>query len=194
MGYCDYLKNLLRPLGIYDLSDGSLSASELEALGRGLDGAEAAINYTERESALPTAEGEGLDLWESLFANTPVHYSTELRREAIAALLRIGGDSFTLDAINDTISGCGVNARVEETGQAGTVEVSFPQVPGIPPSFEEIRVIIEDIIPAHLVIRYHYWYLTWQQLEQKFSCWQDIEDLQLTWYGLETYVEPEDEN
>ena len=38
MGYCDYLKNLLRPLGIYDLSDGSLSASELEALGRGLDG------------------------------------------------------------------------------------------------------------------------------------------------------------
>ena len=91
MGYCDYLKNLLRPLGIYDLSDGSLSASELEALGRGLDGAEAAINYTERESALPTAEGEGLDLWESLFANTPVHYSTELRREAIAALLRIGG-------------------------------------------------------------------------------------------------------
>ena len=46
MGYCDYLKNLLRPLGIYDLSDGSLSASELEALGRGLDGAEAAINLS----------------------------------------------------------------------------------------------------------------------------------------------------
>lgn len=27
--------------------------------------------------------------------------------EALAALLRIGGDSFTLVAINDTISGCG---------------------------------------------------------------------------------------
>ena len=61
MGYCDYLKNLLRPLGIYDLSDRSLSASELEALGHGLDGAEAAIDYAERESALSTAEGEGLD-------------------------------------------------------------------------------------------------------------------------------------
>ena len=82
---------------------------------------------------------------------------------------------------------------MEETDQAGTVEVSFPQVPGIPPNFEEIRVIIEDIIPAHLIIQYHYWYLTWQQLEQKFSCWQDIEDKNLTWYGLETYVEPEDE-
>ena len=139
-------------------------------------------------------EDWGLERIASLFRRRPPAATAQNMREALAALLRIGGDSFTLDAINDTISGCGVNARVEETGQAGTVEVSFPQVPGIPPSFEEIRVIIEDIIPAHLVIRYHYWYLTWQQLEQKFSCWQDIEDLQLTWYGLETYVEPEDEN
>ena len=68
MGYCDYLKNLLRPLGIYDLSDRSLSASELEALGHGLDGAEAAIDYAERESALSTAEGEGLDRREAALA------------------------------------------------------------------------------------------------------------------------------
>ena len=113
-------------------------------------------------------------------------------REALAALLRIGGDSFTLDAINDTISGCGVNARVRETGKAGTVEVSFPKVPGIPPGFDEIQKIVEDILPAHLLVQYHFWYLTWAQLESKFSCWQEIEDKALTWTGLETYVEPED--
>ena len=188
MGYCDYLKNLLRPLGIYDLSDGSLSASELEALGHGLDGAETAINYTERESALPTAEGEGLDLWESLFANTPVHYSTELRREAIAALLRIGGDSFTLDAINDTISGCGIRAQVFETG-VGSVQVRFPGVAGVPQGFEQLKIIIEDILPAHLAIEYWFWYLTWEELERKFSCWADIHALDLTWERLVTYVD-----
>ena len=151
------------------------------------------MEEVQREMLICTAEGWGLEAVEALLARKPVAASLERRRAALAALLRIGGDSFTLAAINDTISGGGVNARVEETEQAGTVEVSFPQVPGIPPNFEEIRIIIEDIIPAHLIIQYHYWYLTWQQLEQKFSCWQDIEDKNLTWYGLETYVEPEDE-
>lgn len=192
MSYGAYLRELLRPLRIYGL-EGTANGGELEAQGKALDGVEAAMEEVQREMLICTAEGRGLEAVEALLARKPVATSLERRRAALAALLRIGGDSFTLAAINDTISGCGVNARVEETDQAGTVEVSFPQVPGIPPNFEEIRVIIEDIIPAHLIIQYHYWYLTWQQLEQKFSCWQDIEDKNLTWYGLETYVEPEDE-
>ena len=188
MGYCDYLKNLLRPLGIYDLSDGSLSASELEALGRGLDGAEAAINYTERESALPTAEGEGLDLWESLFANTPVHYSTELRREAIAALLRIGGDSFTLDAINDTISGCGIKALVQEKERFGYVRVIFPEVAGFPPEFDQIRKIILDIIPCHLEVEFYFRYLTWAECHAFGYTWSVVHRNQWTWHEFELAV------
>ena len=37
MGYSDYLRALLRPMDIYDLTPSSLSGAELEALGRGLD-------------------------------------------------------------------------------------------------------------------------------------------------------------
>ena len=143
-------------------------------------------------SCLATAQDWGLERTASLFRRRPIAATPKAMREALAALLRIGGDSFTLDAINDTISGCGVNARVRETGKAGTVEVSFPKVPGIPPGFDEIQKIVEDILPAHLLVQYHFWYLTWAQLESKFSCWQEIEDKALTWTGLETYVEPED--
>ena len=60
-GYSDFLRDFLRPLGIYDLSPGSLSNSELEALGSGFDGVSQRMDYVERESALSTAEGEGLD-------------------------------------------------------------------------------------------------------------------------------------
>ena len=74
-GYSDFLRDFLRPLGIYDLSPGSLSNSELEALGSGFDGVSQRMDYVERESALSTAEGEGLDRMEALFARTPVHYS-----------------------------------------------------------------------------------------------------------------------
>ena len=192
MSHAAYLRELLRPLGVYDLN-ASFNGGELEAQGEALDQCMERLEEIQRESSLVTAQDWGLENIARLLARRPVATEPRPLGAALAALLRIGGDSFTLAAINDTISGCGVNARVEETDQAGTVEVSFPQVPGIPPNFEEIRVIIEDIIPAHLIIQYHYWYLTWQQLEQKFSCWQDIEDKNLTWYGLETYVEPEDE-
>lgn len=191
MSGAQYLRQLLAPLGVYDL-EGPFQNGELEALGEALDQAEAALDELHRESCLATAQDWGLERTASLFRRRPIAATPKALREALAALLRIGGDSFTLDAINDTISGCGVNARVRETGKAGTVEVSFPKVPGIPPGFDEIQKIVEDILPAHLLVQYHFWYLTWAQLESKFSCWQEIEDKALTWTGLETYVEPED--
>ena len=192
MSYAQYLRQLLSPLGVYQM-DAPFQGGELEALGDALDQLEAQLDKVHQETCLATAEDWGLEQIASLFCRRPPATTTRTMREALAALLRIGGDSFTLAAINDTISGCGVNAKVEETDQPGTVEVSFPQVPGIPPNFQEIQAILEDILPAHLIIQYHYWYLTWEQLETKFSCWQDIEDKNLTWAGLETYVEPEDE-
>ena len=107
---------------------------------------------------------------------------------ALAALLRIGGDSFTLGAINDTITGCGVPAVVKERGK-GEVSVSFPGVAGEPANFEELKKIIEDILPTHLGIEYDFWYLTWEELEANFHSWQEIEDLELSWTRLETFVE-----
>ena len=68
MGYGEHLRNLLQPLGIYNLTPGSLSGSELDALGAGLDKLSRRLDYAERESALATAESEGLDRREALFA------------------------------------------------------------------------------------------------------------------------------
>ena len=110
-------------------------------------------------------------------------------RSALAALLRIGGDSFTLEAINDAIAGCGIRAKVEESEDSGMVRVSFPNVPGIPDGFAEMSAIIEDVIPAHLAVEYVYWYITWNLLEGKFSTWQALEEAALTWTQLEELVE-----
>lgn len=184
----DYLKNLLAPLGIYDLT-APYNGGELEAQGQALDGVETELDELVREADLTTAEDWGLKQAASLFTRRPVAADAKRMRTALAALLRIGGDSFTLEAINDTISGCGVHARVDETDTPGMVEVSFPDIPGIPEGFEEISRIIEDILPAHLLIQYVYWYITWEELERKISCWQDIEDRALTWKQLETLVD-----
>lgn len=181
MGYSDHLRTLLRPLGVYDLTEGSLSGSELDALGLGLDGISERLDYVERESGLATAESEGLDRREALFARAPVHYSPALRRAAIAALLRISGDSFTLSAINDTISGCGIKALALEKEQFGYIRVIFPEVAGIPPEFEQISKIILDIIPCHLEVEFYFRYLTWEECHAHGYTWAIVHENQWTW-------------
>ncbi len=188
MAYGEHLRNLLRPLGIYDLAPGSLSGSELDALGCGLDSLSERMDYVERESALATAEGEGLRRRETLFARTPVHYSTALRRQAISALLRIGGDCFTLSDINNTISGCGIKALALEKERFGYIRVIFPDVAGIPEGFEQIRGIILDIIPCHLDVEFYFRYLTWQECEAFQYTWTIIHEREYTWYGFELAV------
>ena len=190
MGYSDYLRALLRPMDIYDLTPSSLSGAELEALGRGLDDLSQRLDYVERESALATAEGEGLDRMESLFARTPVRYTTQLRRQAIAALLRIGGGCVTLADINSTISGCGINALVQETGRFGYIRIIFPDVSGVPEGFDQIREIILDIVPCHLDVDFSFRYLTWAECEAFGCTWAAVEERAYTWRQFQLAVSP----
>ena len=192
MSHADYLRALLRPLRVYEL-EGTANGGELEALGAALDGAGAALEEIQREMLLSTAEDWGLEAIESLLARRPVAPSLDRRREALAALLRIGGDSFTLAAINDNLKGCGLNAAASETGEPGVVEVRFPDVPGIPDGFDELKKILEDILPSHLDIQYVFWYITWALMEERFDTWGDIEAISPTWEELEKMVQ-EDED
>ena len=118
MTYAQYLRQLLAPLGIYQLN-APFQGGELEALGDAFDQVEGALEELNREACLATAEDWGLEQVAVLFRRRPPATTVKTMREALAALLRIGGDSFTLAAINDTISGCGVNARVERQTRRG---------------------------------------------------------------------------
>ena len=187
MSHAQYLRDLLRPLGVYDLA-APFNGGELDAQGEALDGVMAWMDEVQREASLATAEDWGLENIARLFARRPVAPTPRKLASALAALLRIGGDSFTLDAINDTISGCGIPAVVKELGQ-GRVSVSFPGVAGEPEGFRELKKIIEDILPTHLGIEYIFWYLTWAELEDNFPDWQSIEDMDLSWGKLEVFVE-----
>ena len=143
MTYYDYLCRLLEPMRVYRTERGTLSGGELYAAGAVLDEVDGAMEYAEQEGVLQTAEGEGLARREKLFSRCPVSVSTALRREAIAALARINADSFTLDAINSTLSGCGIKALAEETEKKGTVKVWFPNTVGVPDEFSQVESIIQ---------------------------------------------------
>lgn len=186
MGYADYLKELLRPLGIYQLSGGA-GGGELTAVGEAMDELAAALETAERESVLPTASAGGLASYESILPYTPEYGTLSDRRRAIMALLRIDGGSFTVSELCDTLAGCGLRAVVEETGKASTVRVYFPYNRGVPANFEGLKSRIEAILPCHLAVEYSIIYLTWAELEGAFASWNALQAACASWDALEKY-------
>lgn len=183
MSYAAYLRELLAPLRVYDLT-APFNGGELDSAGMALDGLSETLEEITRESCLATAESWGLEQMAGLLVRRPVASAAGDMAGALAALLRISGDSFTLESINDTLRGCGVPAKVVET-EVGMVIVHFPGIAGVPEGFEEMKGIIEDILPAHVGIKYCFWYLTWAELESMFPSWNAIENRALTWGQLQ---------
>ncbi len=60
MGYAEYIRGLLRPVGIYTFAPGSIGNGEIESIGAALDGCEAAAEESEREVLVPTAKDGAL--------------------------------------------------------------------------------------------------------------------------------------
>jgi len=179
--YGQFLRELLRPLGVYDLSSGTVNESELYAAGSMLDQADTALETAEQESLIATAEGEGLSRREELFARKPAADTVPLRRAALLALFQIDGDCFTLETINRTICGCGIRAEAQETDTQGKLRVVFPDVAGIPPQFDRMEKIILDIIPCHLETEFYFRYLTWAECEARATTLRDILTVEDTW-------------
>ena len=71
MSYAQYLRELLRPLGVYDLT-APFNGGELDGAGVGLDGADVRLDEILRESLLVTAEAYGLERIATLLARRPV--------------------------------------------------------------------------------------------------------------------------
>ncbi len=186
MGYCEYIKSMLRPLGLYRLDEG-LGARELEAEGDELDAVSAALDGAEREMFITTAVDAGLSLYEALLPYTPSYVTPADRRRAIMALLRVDGASFTPEALNATLSGCGITAAAEETGVSRQVKVSFPGSRGTPKNFSDLKERIEALLPCHLDIMYYFVFPVWSELESWFPVWSAFEAAGLTWEGLEGY-------
>ena len=186
--YYECLRELLAPLRVYRTERGTVSGSELYAAGAALDEAADALERAEREGVLPLAEGEGLTRRERLFSHCPASPDTLRRREAIAALERINDDSFTLEAINATLGGCGIRALAEETERTGVIRVSFPDTVGVPEEFERIRRIVLDIIPCHLLTEFFFRFITWAECEERAMTWETAEAEEHTWESFEKAV------
>lgn len=188
MSYRDYLEEMLKPVGIYDRETGVFQQGELEAFAGVLDDVSDYLEDLQQEMCLLTAEDWGMERMSDLFVMRPTYLSLGERREALLALSRISGDSFTVSALNQVLQGCGTLAKVAETESLGVVEITFPNIPGIPSGFDNICSILEYILPAHLLVRYYFWYVTWAEWERKIPTFGRLDEMELTWAELSNLV------
>ena len=187
MGYADYLKDLLRPLRLYELDSGA-GGAELECEGAALDAVCAELERVLGEGIVASARDAGLSAYEGILPFVPSYVTAEDRRRAVEALLRIDMRSFTCADLNGTISGCGIRAHVEETGTSQTVLVSFPFNRGVPDGFDELRRRIEQILPCHLGVEYFFARILWRQVAEWFASWAQLEARCPTWDAWEKYL------
>lgn len=184
MGYYDYLRALLEPLGAYDLLEGA-GAAELRLLGDELDGVFQSLEELGRELLPLTASAYGLEIYEKLLRTPPAYITEEDRRRAVTALLRIRNGCFTQKMLSDNLAGCGINAEVSESGEPMTIQVSFPDNMGIPEGMDSLRERIESILPCHLAIKYAFNYSSWERIMARLPTWGDMERSCGSWRELE---------
>lgn len=184
MSYADKLIGLLAPLGVYTFDQGSLSLGEILAVGEQLDDAENAMTQLLGESFLDQASLGTLRKWESLLLRPVGTDDASSLRKALAALLEIDQSSFTLAAINRAVAGCGVSAIVTEDG-TNQVAVSFPGVMGQPQGLDRIKLIVEDILPCQVGVRYNFAFYTWANTRE--LTWS--QSLSYTWDQLKVLTE-----
>lgn len=184
MTYFDYMYELLYPLKLYNLDSG-YSAEELRLIGESFDSGGEEMDEAEREAIVTSAEDWGLDFWEELFPYRPSCDTVGDRREALSALMRIDGTKFTLEAVNDTIRGSGVEAIATEDFENQCVYITFGDIIGEPDGFAEISACIDSIIPCHLELIYSFRYRTWGELDARECTWGDIDALGVDFMSFE---------
>lgn len=156
-------------------------------IGKQLDEVFEALEELGRESVTAQAVSYGLANYEELMPYAPAYITTEDENRALLALLRIREGCFTLETLQDTLSGCGILAYIAESGSALMVNVRFPENRGIPDGFDKLKKRIEEIIPCHLGVEYLFIYSMWRELMIALTSWATIEASVQSWREFEIY-------
>lgn len=153
MGYAEHFCALLRPLGVYDLSAGSLSGGELDAMAAAFDELYAKMQQ-DLSDALPlTAGAEGLAPYEALLGHPTANRSLQQRRDAVVSLLRLPQIGAALSAL-EALNAFSAELYFDESELPQRLTVTLDgdyesQQEGL-----EICRFLDRILPCHLAVSY----------------------------------------
>lgn len=180
------IKDKLRPLGIYSLTDESQVGKELNTYASELDKLLELLAEEERESFIITAQSYGLENWEKIFGENRDSMNFEKRRELILSRLAIGESNFTRAGTLETLNSLDVDSELYEYPEKNYMHIMCKGV-YLPEQKAKIKENVDILLPAHLDIfvdfrNFDYGYIdglnyTFFTMDRKNYTWEQIENL-----------------
>lgn len=163
MSVLQQMKDMLSPLGIYNLEDGSLVTQELTVYAHELEKLHEELAVMLRELFISTAQDYGIEKIEELFQRVRHDLGIGERRDRISNYMTLSNTDFSLGSIEEQLRLSGIVTEIVQ----GTEELSFPELIASDDIAETARQlnIIEDIVPAHLDIEVGIEPMCWDELD-----------------------------
>ncbi|MCD4835535.1 YmfQ family protein [Phocea massiliensis] len=181
------LREMLLPMGLYDLSPDSFVSRELEAYGVGFALVEEVLRRVAEDSFVTSCSGEALSRWEFLLGlPTQPEVPLESRRETVLARLAIRPGDFTLPRLEQSVSGAGVKVKITENPPQGALSISFVDTLLEYENWEQLKKQIQALLPAHLPAEFDVGILTWEMFDGfslSFTDW-DSADFSWQWFDI----------
>lgn len=177
MGYADFLKQMLKPLGVYDLTGGYASA-ELDAVGETFDAADTMLENALECAGLHSASDEVLTKLEELFPVLIFGSDEAQRLEAVREFYRVGDGYSSIAKLQRQLIACGFSAELTEGDEKFTADIFFDNVRG--ELNDQEAETVRNVMPAHIMLNLVCSGLTWDRAEELFSTWEDFESCGLT--------------
>ena len=168
------MKDMLSPLGIYSLEEGTLVNAELTVYANAFQKLHQNLSVLLREIFLETAETYGVDMAEDMFGRPNRELSLAARKALLQNYFSMNADDFTYDKITEQLALFGITNPISEDCASESVSVSgLDSVTDLVTLSEYFR-IAEDVFPAHLFPDVGIVGLTWNEfdgLNYSFGTW-----------------------
>jgi len=181
------LAALLRPLGVYRLEPGTLVWCELNSYAAGIALVAGALEETERELCIKTAQGYGLEMWEAaVFGSAFPDLPAENRRRMLMAALSVQPDGWSLGALERALEGVGITASIREHPADERLSVAVESYHGRAADYSAILERLQRFLPAHLEFSLEMGEFSWEDFDEREYPWDQWDQLDLDWERWET--------
>jgi hypothetical protein len=158
-----------------------------QSIGEELDDAREAIRAVFKQFYVDTADEWGIKIWERELELPPGDLETvDERRQRIKARLR-GNGTATIKAIKAAAEAYDKGSIDVAVDYSQYTVIRFVDTTGVPSNLEDLKLIVREMVPAHLALSYEQNYFLWDDLDGLNITWDEFDALDLSWDELEVY-------
>ncbi len=178
----------LSPLGVYNLSEGSIVYAELAAFSAGLDILRENLDMLLKESFIATAEDLGIEIPERLVGNLRDDLPLSKRREMLSGRLSLNVTDFTPEGFEKMMKLLGISGEIEEYPHTQRIVLNLSEEDYTEAQREWIVSQAKALLPAHLVSDVVFSGFDWRESDSLANTFAQIDGKGYIWNEIDYMV------